>query len=66
MANSLCEKLAEHRHSGAIPWLGPDCKAQVVLHYERCRETGRLKPLSIHTVLISSQHKAGISMDEIR
>jgi S-adenosylmethionine synthetase len=58
--------MAEHRRSGVIPWLGPDCKAQVVLQYERCRDTGKLKPLSIHTVLISSQHKRGVPLDEIR
>jgi len=27
LANKLCEELANARHSGAIPWLRPDCKS---------------------------------------
>jgi S-adenosylmethionine synthetase len=27
LANKICEELANARHSGAIPWLRPDCKS---------------------------------------
>jgi S-adenosylmethionine synthetase len=27
LANLLCEEMAKARHSGAIPWLRPDCKS---------------------------------------
>ena len=34
LSNKIAEELAEQRHSGAIPWLRPDCKTQVILEYQ--------------------------------
>lgn len=33
LANKICERMAEVRKNGALPWLRPDCKSQVVLEY---------------------------------
>lgn len=63
LANLLCEEMAKARHSGQIPWLRPDCKSQVIVEYEN--NNGNLKPVSIYNILISTQHNAGISNEEI-
>jgi len=65
LANSLCEELAKVRHAGTIPWLRPDCKAQVILQYTK-EPSGRLVPLSIHTILISTQHNPDVAPETIR
>jgi S-adenosylmethionine synthetase len=66
LANSLCEALANARHAGEIPWLRPDCKSQVILEYKKDSKTGRLLPISIHTILISTQHNPGVTREEIQ
>ena len=63
LANLLCEELAKARHSKSIPWLRPDCKSQVIVEYQR--DGGKVKPLSIYNILISTQHDGGISNEEI-
>ena len=60
LAHKLSRRLAELRKTGALPWLGPDGKSQVTVEYSLG------KPKRIHTVLISTQHAAEISQDEIR
>lgn len=64
LANLLCEELAKARHSGQIPWLRPDCKSQVIVEYKN--EGGRVKPVRIYNILISTQHNAGVSQEEIQ
>lgn len=65
LANKLCEKMAEVRKNGTMPWLRPDCKSQVVLEYSKDHASGKLTPLRAHNVLISTQHDPAISNDEI-
>ena len=64
LANLLCEELARQRHSKAIPWLRPDCKSQVIVEY--ARDGRSIKPVRIYNILISTQHDAGISNEEIK
>ena len=52
LSNLLCEEMAKARHSGAIPWLRPDCKSQVIVEYSS--EKGRVKPVRIYNILIST------------
>lgn len=60
LANKICEKMAEVRKSGLMSWLRPDCKSQVVIEY--CKETsGKLTPLRVHNVLLSTQHDPEVS-----
>jgi len=53
LANNICEEIAKARHNKAIPWLRPDCKAQVIVEYKRTGH-GHIKPLRIHNILIST------------
>lgn len=59
VAHSLAEQLARVRHEGAIGFLRPDGKTQVTIGYEGDR------PVSVKTVVVSTQHNPGISHDEI-
>jgi S-adenosylmethionine synthetase len=57
LAHRLAERLAEVRKAGIIPWLRPDGKTQVSIVYEDGR------PVSLHNVLISTQHNPGVDRD---
>jgi S-adenosylmethionine synthetase len=49
-AHRLVEKLAELRQKKIVPWLRPDAKSQITVEYDG------LKPVRVHTVVISTQH----------
>jgi S-adenosylmethionine synthetase len=59
-AHSILKSLAEARHSGAAPLLGPDAKSQVTLQYENH------KPVRATSVVVSTQHGESIDQDEVR
>ncbi len=59
-AHQILQALAEARHSGAQPHLGPDSKSQVTLRYENG------KPVAATSVVVSTQHAASVSTDEVR
>lgn len=59
IAHSLAEQLAKVRHDGQITFLRPDGKTQVTIGYEGDR------PVSVQTVVVSTQHNPGISNAEI-
>ncbi|GAA1418516.1 methionine adenosyltransferase [Agrococcus citreus] len=59
-AHRLAERLAAVRRSGDIPWLRPDGKTQVTIGYDGFR------PVSVDTVLVSTQHAPGVTDAEIR
>merc|ERR1712151_11962 len=48
-----------------IPWLRPDCKTQVILEYKK-EANGKLTPLRVYNILISTQHDSGIELDLIK
>jgi len=58
-AHRLGRELTRIRKNGECPWLRPDAKSQVSVIYED------LKPVGISNVVISTQHAADISHDEI-
>lgn len=60
LAHRLVERQSELRKSGTLPWLLPDAKSQVTVLYENH------KPVSIDTVVLSTQHRADIDQDTIR
>lgn len=64
LAHRLTAKLAELRRDGTLPWLRPDCKTQVTVEYRL--EHGRTVPLRVHTVVVSTQHAAGVDIGELR
>uniref|UniRef100_A0A6Q2YK01 S-adenosylmethionine synthase n=1 Tax=Esox lucius TaxID=8010 RepID=A0A6Q2YK01_ESOLU len=62
LAHKLNYKMAELRRNGTIPWLRPDSKTQVTVHYEQ--QDGAVIPKRVHTVVISVQHDDFISLEE--
>ncbi|XP_077585567.1 S-adenosylmethionine synthase [Stigmatopora nigra] len=62
LAHKLNSKMAELRRSGAIPWLRPDSKTQVTVHYEQ--KDGAVIPKRVHTIVVSVQHDDYISLEE--
>ena len=59
LAHRLTQKLAEVRKEGIIPYLRPDGKAQISIKY-----IGD-KPLSVDTVVVSTQHAPDVSQEQI-
>ena len=58
-AHRLMQRQAEVRKDGRLPWLRPDAKSQLSVHYVDG------KPVSIDTVVISTQHDPDISHAQI-
>ena len=61
LSHRLMRKIAQVRKSGELTYLGPDAKAQVTVEYA---DDG--KPLRVDTVVLSTQHAAGIGLEQIR
>jgi len=59
-SHAILKSLAEARHSGAEPGLGPDSKSQVTLEYVDSR------PVRAASVVVSTQHAESLSQDEVR
>ena len=60
LAHILCKRLAEVRHSGELPFLKPDGKAQVTVEYDDGR------PVRVDTVIVSAQHDDQVKMEDLR
>ena len=60
MAHELAKRLTEVRKSGEINFIRPDGKTQVTVEYEDDM------PKRIETILISTQHLADVTLEEIR
>jgi len=63
-ATKLIQRLSEVRNNGLLPWLRPDAKTQVTIEYRK--DGGRVIPLRVHTIVISTQHSENVTNDEIR
>ncbi|MBI1260163.1 MAG: methionine adenosyltransferase [Rhizobiales bacterium] len=59
-AHRILQRMAKDRHSGARPEFEPDAKSQVTLRYENG------KPVGVTSVVVSTQHKAGVSQPDLR
>ena len=59
-AHAILKSLAEARHSGAAPQLGPDAKSQVSLRYVNG------KPEGSTAVVVSTQHDEDVDIDTVR
>jgi S-adenosylmethionine synthetase len=59
LAHRLSQRLTQVRRLGSLPYLRPDGKTQVSVVYEDGR------PVSIDTVLISTQHQPGIDIETL-
>ena len=61
LSHKLMQKTAELRKSGELDYLGPDAKAEVTVEYDEQGE-----PYRVDTVVLSTQHLASASLDQIR
>ncbi|MBG6102060.1 methionine adenosyltransferase [Micromonospora vinacea] len=59
LAHRLARRLAAVRKDGTVPYLRPDGKTQVTVEYDG------LRPVRLDTVVVSTQHAAHISLDEL-
>ena len=59
LAHRLTQRLAEVRKEGIVPYLRPDGKAQISVKYVDG------KPVSVETVVISTQHSPETSQEQI-
>ena len=59
-AHAILRSLAEARHSGAEPALGPDAKSQVTLRYVNG------KPVGATAIVVSTQHSEDVTADDVR
>lgn len=64
-ATKLGYKLTQVRKDGTCPWVRPDGKTQVTMEYEK-QGNGKLTPLRVHTVLMSTQHDETVTNEKIR
>ena len=62
LAHRICKRLSEVRKADVLPYLRPDGKAQVTIHYE-VDEHGRQRPVEIERILISTQHRDGLDTE---
>ena len=60
LAHKLAKRLTEVRKDGTLDYLRPDGKTQVTVYYEDDR------PVSVDTVVVSTQHSPEVSLDKIR
>ena len=59
-SHRLVEKQAEILRDGKVNWLRPDAKSQVTFVYENG------KPISIDTIVLSTQHDETITLEQIK
>ncbi|MFC9297265.1 methionine adenosyltransferase [Streptomyces sp. NPDC057011] len=59
VAHRLSRRLSAARRDGSIPYLRPDGKTQVTIEYQGSR------PVRLDTVVVSSQHAAGIDLEKL-
>ena len=64
LANKLGELMAIKRKNGELPWLRPDCKTQVIVEYSNV--AGKLVPLRVYNILISTQHDPDVTNETIK
>jgi S-adenosylmethionine synthetase len=60
IAHRLSERLTEVRKNGELSYLRPDGKTQATIGYDGDR------PVSVETIVISSQHAEGASLEQLR
>ncbi|KAG9253290.1 S-adenosylmethionine synthetase [Emericellopsis atlantica] len=63
-AHKLNAAMSAARRDGTLPWLRPDTKTQVTVEYQK--DGGAVVPKRVHTVVVSAQHSADITTEELR
>jgi len=63
LATQIGKRLTDVRNQGILRWVRPDGKTQVTIEYRR--QNGRMIPLRVHTIVISTQHDETVTNDQI-
>jgi len=66
LATGLGFQLTKVRKEGPMKKLRPDGKTQVTVEYEKDLKTKSIKPLRVHTIVISTQHDADYTQEALR
>ena len=61
LSHALAKRLTEVRKNGTLAYLRPDGKTQVTIEYDE-----NDKPVRVDTIVISSQHSAEVTLEQIR
>ncbi len=61
LAHKMAKRLTDVRKQGLLTYLRPDGKTQVTVEYDECG-----KPSRVDTVVVSTQHAAEVSLEQIR
>ena len=59
-SHRILKRMADARHAGLVPGLGPDSKSQVTLRYEDG------EPVAATSVVVSTQHDESLGQEEVR
>ena len=59
-SHRILKRMADARHAGSTPGLGPDSKSQVTLRYEDGT------PIAATSVVVSTQHDEALGQEEVR
>ncbi len=59
LSHKICQRMAQLRKDGVLPYLRPDGKSQVTVEYEYG------VPKRVHTVIMSTQHSEDVPQDVI-
>ena len=59
LSHRIINRMTDVRRDGTVKWLRPDAKSQVTIEYEGTR------PVRVDTVVVSTQHAAGVPQSEI-
>ena len=59
-SHQILKRMADARHAGSTPGLGPDSKSQVTLRYEDG------EPVGATSVVVSTQHDPSLGQEEVR
>lgn len=64
LAHNLNRRLTACRKGGILSWLRPDTKTQVTIEY--LDDNGDIRPIRIHTIVISTQHDADVTQHQLK
>ncbi len=59
-SHQILKSMADARHSGEMPGIGPDSKSQLTVRYEGGR------PVGVTSVVVSTQHAEGMEQKDVR
>jgi len=66
LAHGLNKKIADLRRDGTFSWARPDTKTQVTIEYEYDYGASHVKPIRVHTIVVSCQHSDEVGLENLR